>query len=74
MKCAAAWGRGLHPNRAAVAAYDTATDGQSDASTGIVPFIVQALEDFKDPLVMLWGNADTVVADRKSPFVLNLFR
>src|SRR5580698_8316263 len=68
-KCTALSGRRLHPNLAAETVYDTTTDRQSDARAGIVLLIVQPLEDFKDTVVMLWGDANPVVAYRKCPIV-----
>src|ERR1700690_4172530 len=60
---------GLKPNPATVANHYTTADGQSNASTRILCLIMQPLEYFKDPLVILGVDSDAVVADGKGPFV-----
>ena len=64
---------GLQPKSAAVAIYYASADGQSNAGTRILFLIVQALEYFKDPFVILGVNADTIVTDGKGPFVSTEF-
>ena len=64
---------GLQPNPAAVASYYTTADGQSDAGARILFLIMQSLEYFKNPLVILGVDANAVVPDGKGPFVPIVF-
>ena len=69
MKYASASSLGFQPDLAPVASYHAAADGQSNAGAGIPCLVMQALEYFKDALVMLGLDTDPVVPDRKGPLV-----
>src|SRR5262249_42616405 len=64
---AALAGLRFDPNTAAMTFHDLLANGQADARAGVLRPGVQALEDEKNPLGMLWGDADAVIADGEDP-------
>ena len=47
---------------------DLFANGQTDAGAGILCAVMQALEDRKDALLVLRGDADAVIPDGEHPF------
>src|SRR5258706_14542475 len=65
---------GLHPNASAVALDDFLADGKADSRSWIFIADVQALEDDKNAVEILFGNANSIIADREMPAAWFLLR
>src|SRR5882762_2709627 len=57
----------LDPDSPAMPFDDLFADGKPDAGSGILVSSVQSLENDKDPVEILLGNADSIIAHRKMP-------
>jgi len=53
---------------------DAAADGQADAGTGVFVSGVQATEDFEDLLVLVRGDADSIIPHCDRPLAVGVFR
>jgi hypothetical protein len=62
--------RGFDPDFSAGPFDDPLADGKAHTGAGIGCGAVKTLEDFKDLLLVLWVNADAVVADGKQPLLV----
>jgi hypothetical protein len=65
---------GGNPDPPTVPFDDLLADRQADARAGVLVARVEALEDPEDPILIVGGNADAVVADRDDPFGVTALR
>ena len=73
MKGAAYAGLRLDPDGSAMVLDDSATNGKSNSSSGIVVCIVEPLKHFEDAIGVSRIDADAIVADRDQPRAVRSF-